>query len=453
MRRLNVVLLAAGKGERMVSKQPKVMHEIMGKPMIGYVIDAARSLKPTKIIAVLGYGRTMVEDYLKKHKVHRAIQHEQKGTAHALLTAEELVREGDVLVLYGDVPLISPSTLQGFLKSFKENRTITFMTTDLDDPSGYGRVILEKGEIKAIVEDHEATPRQKMIRTINTGICLIPKEHFALLKSIRNDNKKGEFYLTDIVTVGRKKGITVLSYSHPSSSEVLGINNRRELLEANRLLRRKIVDSHLAKGVTILDQNVYIEDGVTIGMDTVIYPNVFLMGATHIGESVSVGPYVMIKDSTIGDRVSLDGFIVMEGAQVSEGVKVGPFSRIRHNTVLKQGVRVGNFVEVKNSVLSEDVRANHLAYIGDAYIGKGVNIGAGTITCNYDGRKKHRTVIEDNVFVGSNTSLVAPLTIGKDASIGAGSTITKDVPEGALAVGRAPQKIIKGYGRRKRCAE
>jgi bifunctional UDP-N-acetylglucosamine pyrophosphorylase/glucosamine-1-phosphate N-acetyltransferase len=453
MRKLNVVLLAAGKGERMVSTRPKVMHEIMGRPMVGYVIDAARSLNPEKIVAVLGYGREFVDGYLREQNVLHAVQREQKGTAHALLAAEDLVTGADVLVLYGDVPLIRPSTLQNLLGVFGERRAITFLTTDVDDPSGYGRVIMEGDEITAIVEHNEATEAQKRIGVINTGICLIPEECMPLLKAIGNSNRKGEFYLTDIVAVARQSGLPVLACHHRRPEEVLGINNRKELMEANRLRRREIVDGHLAAGVTILDETVYIDASVTIGMDTVIYPNVFLTGQTHIAEGVSIGPNTIIRDSTVGAGAAIDGFVVMEGASVAAGAKVGPFARIRPGTVLKEGVKVGNFVEVKNSVLNENTKASHLSYIGDAVIGRDVNIGAGTITCNYDGKKKHRTVIGDNVFVGSNTSLVAPVTVGRDAVIGAGSTITKEVSEGALAVERSPQRIVEGYGRRKRCAE
>lgn len=337
MKKLNVVMLAAGKGERMVSKLPKVMHEIMGRPMIGYVIEAARSLKPEKIVAVLGFGRPAVEKYLLGHSVLSTVQEEQKGTAHALLTAEGLVNDGDVLVLYGDVPLIKPETLESFVGSFNKHRAITFMTTDLDDPSGYGRVIVERGAITAIIEHHEATPEQKLIRTINTGICLVPQEHFRLLKEIDNNNRKGEFYLTDIVTVAAKGGLPVVDYRHPDSSEVLGINNRHELMEANGIMRDRVMGNHLARGVTILDRNAYIDAGVTIGMDTVIYPNVWLMGATRIGEGVRIGPNVLVRDSTIGDGAAIEGFAVVEGSRIAAQARIEPFSRLTPDSVSAKG--------------------------------------------------------------------------------------------------------------------
>jgi bifunctional UDP-N-acetylglucosamine pyrophosphorylase / glucosamine-1-phosphate N-acetyltransferase len=453
MKALNVVILAAGKGERMVSGKPKVMHEIMGTPMIGHAVEQARELGPSRIIAILGYGREIVEAYLKDLAVGIAVQTEQKGTAHALLCAEGSIGEGDILVLYGDVPLIEAGTLRSFLSFYEKARAITFMTTTVDDPHGYGRVITRGDTIDEIVEDADATPEQKEIKVINTGICLIPREHFALLRSIRAENRKAEYYLTDICKAAGVQGIAVRAYHHGKASEVLGINTRSELLDANLAMRRRIQDRHMAKGVTLLDRNIYIENTVTIGKDTTIFPDCYLRGATSVGENVSIGPNTLIARSTIRDGAAIEGFVVMEGADIGEGARIGPFSRIRPTTTIGKNVKVGNFVEVKNSILKEDAKAGHLSYIGDSEIGRSVNIGAGTITCNYDGKKKHRTVIEDNVFVGSNTELVAPVRVGRDAVIGAGSTITKDVPEGSLAVSRSPQKHIEGYGRKKRCAE
>jgi bifunctional UDP-N-acetylglucosamine pyrophosphorylase/glucosamine-1-phosphate N-acetyltransferase len=327
------------------------------------------------------------------------------------------------------------------------------MTTDVENPAGYGRIIMKKDLIERIVEDVDASPAQKKIKRINTGICAIPGSLFPLLKEIKADNKKGEYYLTDICKIAHQKGIVVKGYHHDKPSEVLGINSRKELLEANITMKDRILDGHMNNGVTLLDRNIYIESGVVIHKDTVISPNTYIMGKTVIGEGVSIGPNVQINNCVISDRVIVEGFVVMEGAEVEEGARVGPFSRVRPKSLLRKGVKVGNFVEVKNSVIGEDSKASHLAYIGDTEIGKDVNIGAGTITCNYDGKKKHKTIIEDNVFVGSNTELVAPVRVGKYAIIGAGSTVTRDVPEGALAVSRAPQRHIEGYGRKKQCAE
>jgi bifunctional UDP-N-acetylglucosamine pyrophosphorylase/glucosamine-1-phosphate N-acetyltransferase len=453
MMQLSVVILAAGKGERMLSNKPKVMHEIMGKPMVGYAIERAQELSTAKTVVVLGYGREFVEEHVKDYGVTCAFQKGQKGTAHALLSAEKIVKGLDVLVLYGDVPLLERSTLEGFLNFFRKANTVTFMTTDVENPAGYGRVLMKKDRIEKIVEEIDASPEEKKIKRINTGICAIPGSLFPLLKAIKADNKKGEYYLTDICKIAQQKGIVVKGYHHGKSSEVLGINSREELLEANVTMKDRVLDGHMKNGVTLFDRNIYIESNVTIQKDTTIFPNTYILGKTRIGEGVSIGPNVFMRDSVLHDRVTIEGFVVMEGAELEEGVRVGPFSRIRPTTLLKKGVQVGNFVEVKNSVLDQGSKANHLTYIGDTEIGKDVNIGAGTITCNYDGKKKHKTIIEDNVFVGSNTELVAPVRVGKYAIIGAGSTITRDVPEGALAVSRAQQRHIKGHGRKKQCAE
>lgn len=450
MKGLNVVILAAGKGERMVSKKSKVMHEIMGKPLIGHVVERAKELSPDAVIVVVGHGREEVENYLKGHDVNFSVQKEQRGTAHALLTTEDLLKNGPVLVLYGDVPLMERATLEDFLKSYEETEDIMFMTTDLADPKGYGRVILEGREIRAIVEDKEASEEEKKIRTINTGICIIPRFSFDFLKKITPDNKKGEYYLTDICTVAGKKGKCVRAFQHERAPEVLGINSRKELLEANLAMKERILERLLQEGVTLFDRNIYIDAQASIGRDTVIHPNCHIYGTTSIGEDVVIGPNTIIRDSVIHDSVTVEGFVSIEGATVERGAKIGPFARLRPGAVIGKNVMVGNFVEVKNSVLKEGAKANHLSYIGDSEIGRNVNIGAGTITCNYDGKKKHRTVLEDNVFIGSNTALVAPVKIGRNAVIGAGSTITKDVPEDALAVTRAPQEQIDGYGERKK---
>jgi bifunctional UDP-N-acetylglucosamine pyrophosphorylase / glucosamine-1-phosphate N-acetyltransferase len=449
----SIVILAAGKGERMVSKQPKVMHKVLGKPMVGYVIERAKELSPDKVSLVVGHGREKIEHYVKGYDVLCAVQGEQKGTAHALLSAQHLAKGDDVLVLYGDVPLIRESTLRDFLAFYRSFGSIAFMTTDVDNPTGYGRVVMKGNAIEEIVEQADASPDIREIRRINTGICIIPGPYFPLLKEIEAVNKKGEYYLTDICRIAKAKGLTVRGFYHADASEVLGINSRRDLMEANRILKERVLDLHMRNGVTILDTSIYIETGVTIGMDSIISPNCHISGQTRIGEGVLIGPNSIIKDSTIHNNVTIEGFVVMEGAEIDEGARVGPFSRIRPTTHLGRGAKIGNFVEVKNSGLGEGAKANHLAYIGDAEIGRGVNVGAGTITCNYDGRKKSKTIIEEDAFIGSNTELVAPVRVGKGAIIGAGTTVTKDVPEDALVVSRVPQKHIQGYGRRKRCAE
>ncbi|MBA4390370.1 MAG: UDP-N-acetylglucosamine diphosphorylase/glucosamine-1-phosphate N-acetyltransferase [Syntrophus sp. (in: bacteria)] len=453
MKALDIVILAAGKGERMVSEKPKVLHEVMGKPMIDYVVKAAQGLEPSKIIVVTGHGRERVEAHLNDGSVVCVVQQDQKGTAHALITSAQHLGDGDILVLYGDVPLIELATLQGFLSFYEDGRHITFMTTDVIDPKGYGRVITVGDDIIKIKEEIDASPEEKEIREINTGICIIPRESFDYLKEINAENKKGEYYLTDICKVARNKGDVVKAYRHGVASEVLGINSRKEQTEANKIMKQRVLERHMKNGVSFLDNNVYIGSDVEIGKDTTIFPNCYIIGKTIIGERVTIGPNVVIRDSVIHSNVNIEGFVVMEGVELMEEVKVGPFSRLRAEAVIEKGAQIGNFVEVKKSCVGENSKVNHLAYIGDAHIGKGVNIGAGTITCNYDGVKKHKTIIEDNVFIGSNTEIVAPVTIGKDAVIGAGSTITKNVPDDVLAISRVQQKHIKGYRRKKKCVE
>jgi bifunctional UDP-N-acetylglucosamine pyrophosphorylase / glucosamine-1-phosphate N-acetyltransferase len=449
MKKLNIVILAAGKGERMLSKEPKVIHSVMGKPMIGHVVEKAKELSPSEIIVVTGFGREKVEVYLEGRNVNISVQTEQKGTANALLSAEKFINGGDVLVLYGDVPLIESSTLKDFLSFYMRFNSIAFLTTCVDDPRGYGRVIMDDEEIIDIVEDADATEEEKRINEINTGICIIPEERFTLLKLIEPNNKKGEYYLTDICKVARKKGLNIKGCHHRESAEVLGINSKKELLDANITMRDRMLEKHMQKGVTLLDRNIYIESDVIIGRDTIIFPNAYLLGNTAIGDSVVIGPNTVIKNSKINNNVRIDGFTIIEDSELKDYASAGAFSRIRQSTVLGNNVRIGNFVEVKNSVLMDNMKANHHAYIGDAEIGKNVNIGAGTITCNFDGREKQKTIIEDNVFVGSNTAFVAPVKIHRNAVIGAGSVITKNVPEGALAVTRTEQKNIEGYGKRK----
>jgi len=448
MDKLDIVILAAGKGERMVSKKPKVMHELMGKPLIGYVVDAASSLNPAHTIVVTGFGRESVESFLEGKGVTCVVQTEQLGTAHALSCASGLFTGNDILVLLGDVPFVRSQTLAKFLDYCRRSGSIVFLTADVDDPAGYGRVIMDGDEISDIREDADASDDEKRIKRINTGICYIPFQSLRFLEHISADNKKGERYLTDICKVVQGRGKAAKGFFHEISEEVLGINTQKGLLEANILMRNMINERHMNSGVTLLDRNIYIDNEVRIGRDTVIAPNCHITEGTIIGEGVFIGPCSMVRNCVIHDNVSIEGFVVMEGAEIKENAKIGPFSRLRAKTILERDVKIGNFVEVKNSVLEEGTKASHLSYIGDSSIGKNVNIGAGTITCNYDGAKKNRTIIGDNVFIGSNTELIAPVTVGNDALIGAGTTITRDVPEGSLAVSRVRQKNIEGYRRK-----
>jgi len=350
MKQLSIVILAAGKGERMLSSKPKVMHEIMGKPMVGHVIERAQELLPTKTVVVLGYGKDQVEGYVKGFNVNTAFQKGQKGTAHAVLSAGKFVNGHDILVLYGDVPLIESSTLKGFIRFFQEAGTVTFMTTDVENPTGYGRVLMKKDCIEKIVEEIDASPSERKIKRINTGICAIPGHLFPLLKEIRSDNRKGEYYLTDIYKIVQQKGLDVKGYHYKKSSEVLGINSKSELLDANIIMKDRILDGHMKNGVILLDRNIYIEEGVVIGKDTVIYPNSYISGKSRIGEGVSIGPNSFIRDSIIHDGVVIDGFAFIEGAEIEEEGRIGPCARIRPKTRIRKGAVVDNCVEEKKAV-------------------------------------------------------------------------------------------------------
>jgi len=336
MKNLNIVILAAGKGERMLSKKPKVLHEIMGKPLISYVLDRAAELSPHKIVVIVGYGKDEVVTYLKGRNVTFLTQTVQCGTAHAVLTAEKIIQGKDILVLYGDVPLITTATLKDFIKTYERTKQITFMTTHVDNPKGYGRVISEGEEIKRIVEELEATDDEKMIRRINTGICIIPWQYFSLLKNITPSTKKGEYYLTDICSIARNRNVPVRAYHHTDASEVLGINTRKELLEAHLHMRERILDTHMENGVTFLDRNIYIEPSVQIGRDTVIASHASLSGRTVIGKNVYVGPHTIIKDSLVHNNVTIEGFAVIDKGKIKEGAQIAFFSHITNSYTEKK---------------------------------------------------------------------------------------------------------------------
>lgn len=327
MKEFNIIILAAGKGERMMSKKPKVMHEIMGKPMIGYVVERARDLNPISITAVTGYGRDKVEAFLAKYNINYSVQHEQKGTAHAVLTAKRLISNNDLLILYGDVPLIESSTLKDFIAFYKKFNDITFMITSINDPTGYGRVLLEGDNIKYIIEDADASPEEKTIKEINTGICIIPEKYISLIEKIGCNNKKGEYYLTDICKVAKENSIAVKGYHYDKPLEVLGVNGKKELLEANQTMKNNIIDFHIRKGVAFIDRNIYIETDVTIGNDSVIYPNVYIAGNTEIGEDVVIGPNTIIEDSIIKHNVNIGGFCLIKGTEIKGGTTIPPFSK------------------------------------------------------------------------------------------------------------------------------
>ncbi len=437
----------------MKSEYPKVMHKVAGQPMVMHVVAAARRAGIPRIILVLGHGRQQVEKALDGKGLEFVVQEEQLGTGHALMQAEKLVDPSDtVLVLCGDTPLLKADTLCALLSYHRERQAqATVLSTRLADPVGYGRIIRdEEGRLERIVEEKDATDEIKSVDEINSGLyCFEAQAVFQALKEVKPDNAQKEYYLTDVLPIMMKKGLKVEVFFHPVAEEVYGINDRVQLAYAEKIMRQRKNRELMNNGVTMLDpDSTFIDAEVEVGTDTIIYPFTIIEGSTRIGSGCVIGPGTHIIESVVGDGVIIERSKLME-CEVGDGCNIGPFGYIRPGTVLGQGVKVGDFVEIKKSVIGDGSKVPHLAYVGDAQVGKRVNIGAGTITCNYDGRYKHLTVIEDEAFIGSNTNLVAPVRIGRGAITGAGSTITKEVPPGALAVERAKQKNIEGLAKRK----
>ncbi len=445
MNPLAIMILAAGKGTRMKSNLAKVLHPIAGAPMLAYPLDLAHSLKPQQLVVVIGIQREVIRKQFAAPEVIFADQIEQLGTGHAVQTGAAVLQDfhGTVLILCGDVPLLSEKTTKEFLQSHEEKKaTLSVLTTRLSNPSGYGRIIRRKnGDLLRIVEDRDLKRGEEKIQEINTGIyCVNGSFLLSTLPSLKNQNAQKEFYLTDIVEVASRQRKKVRAFIAQDPVEVMGINTRVDLAKANRHMYQSIAERHMLAGVTLLDpESTFIDRDVKIGKDTVIYPNCYLFGKTVIGEGCTLEPGCKITDTRLGNSVLIRASSVIAESAIADGGQIGPFAHLRPGTVLGQGVHIGNFVEVKKSTLGKGTKANHLTYLGDATIGEKVNVGAGTITCNYDGVKKHPTIIEDGAFIGSNTELVAPIKIGRNALIGAGSTITKEVPPDTLAVSRGKQ--------------
>jgi bifunctional UDP-N-acetylglucosamine pyrophosphorylase/glucosamine-1-phosphate N-acetyltransferase len=443
------VLLAAGQGTRMKSSHPKVLHRILGRPMISYLIDTLKSIGVTDILVVVGYQAETVVDALAEEGVRFVIQEPQQGTGHAVQVAMPAVPlESDtVLVLCGDVPLIAGDSIAALYRLHRQSgAAVTVQTVELPDGAHYGRVVRDQeGRVLDVVQSKDSHDRPDIlaIREINTGAyCFEAAFLRQLLGELEVSPVTGEIYLTDMIHLARHHGRTVEALIDPDWPNLLGINSRKELAEATRTLKTRLNEGHMAAGVTLVDpETTYIGPQVVIGRDTVIYPNVYLEGRTAIGENCVIEPNVKIRDATLADNVYVKMGSVITESRLARGVQVGPYSHLRPLSDLREGARVGNFVEVKKSILYPGVKANHLTYLGDAEVGAGTNVGAGTITCNYDGVNKHKTVIEEGAFIGSNTALVAPVTIGAGAYVGAGSTITKDVPPGKLGIGRARQVV------------
>jgi len=448
---VTAIILAAGQGTRMKSARPKVLHQILGRPMIAYLLDTLREVGVTDIVVVVGHQAEAVKEALRKYELRFVIQEPQLGTGHAVQVAMPAVspEAGTVMVLCGDAPLISGESIAALqLLHDSTAAAVTVQTIELPDGAHYGRVVRdESGRVAAVVQakDSQDRPDLLAIREINTGAyCFDAGFLVDGLMKIPKSLVTGEIYLTDLIHIARQQGRGVEALVDSDWEALLGINSRAELAGATRTVKRRINERHMDQGVTLIDpEATYIESFVSIGKDTVIYPNVYLQGRTVIGENCLLSPNVKISDSHLADGVLVKMGSVIEQSRLATGVQVGPYSHLRSLSDLRAGARVGNFVEVKKSVLHEGVKAGHLTYLGDADIGAGTNVGAGTITCNYDGVHKHPTIIGEKVFIGSNTALVAPVTVGAGAYVAAGSTITEDVPPGKLGIARARQVNLK----------
>ncbi|MCK4508648.1 MAG: bifunctional UDP-N-acetylglucosamine diphosphorylase/glucosamine-1-phosphate N-acetyltransferase GlmU [Desulfuromonadales bacterium] len=454
-RNLAAVVLAAGQGTRMKSDLPKVLHPVAGKPMLSHVVQAARALDAAPIVPVIGHGADLVRTTLEGEKLIFALQAEQLGTGHALQCAEASLQDfaGDLLLLCGDVPLLRDTTLRALLAHHrKSSAAVSILTAQMADPTGYGRIIRGSDGVERIVEEKDASSAERQVSEINTGIYIFSApEAFDFLRQLDNSNAQGEYYLTDIVAAARQAGQRVEALLVENAEEAMGINDRVQLAQAGEIMRQRINETHQRAGVTLIDPaTAYIDPEVAIGADTLIHPGVHLRGKTTIGSGCEIEPGVIVTDCTIGDGVHLKPGCVMSESIIGDACAVGPMAHLRPGTVLTGHNKIGNFVETKKAVFGEKSQASHLTYIGDATLGKNVNIGCGTITCNYDGVNKYQTTIEDDVFVGSDTQFVAPVTIGRGSLIGAGSTITKDVPADALAITRSEQKNIAGWAERNR---
>jgi len=447
---LTVCILAAGQGKRMHSDLPKVLHRLAGKSLVGHVLDTARKIASQAPIVVFGHGGGQLKSAFADEPIVWVEQREQLGTGHAVGEAlAKIPADGMTLILYGDVPLLRPATLDALITA-AESSGFGLLTVNLEDPSGYGRIVRDPaGHVARIVEHKDASPAELGITEINTGIMAVKSAFLhRWIPALENDNAQGEFYLTDCVAAAVAEGIEIATVSAATEAEVTGVNSRAQLAALERQYQLDIADELMAAGVMLRDPTrIDVRGTLRCGRDVEIDINTLFMGDVQLGDRVVVGPNCVIENAIIGDDVQIFPNCVIDSAEVARGARIGPFARLRPETVLGEDVHIGNFVEVKKSRISDTSKVNHLAYIGDSEIGRNVNVGAGTITCNYDGAFKHKTVIEDDVFIGSDTQLVAPVRVGRGATIGAGTTVTADVNEDDLVISRVKQKAISGWAR------
>jgi len=447
--KLAVVILAAGQGKRMKSDLPKVLQPLAGVPLLGHVVSRARALNPSSMHVVYGHGGNAVREMLVKENLQWALQAEQLGTGHAVMQAMPNVTDDElVLVLYGDVPLIRAETLRQLIDAAGP-KAMSLLTVMLDNPAGYGRIVRKSGAIQKIVEQKDASPAQLKIREGNSGIMVVPAKLLRKwLGKLKNANAQGEYYLTDVIAMAVKEKVKVTPLIAATIAEVLGVNDKQQLAELEGMYRAERARELMVAGATLIDPSrIDIRGDVSIGRDVILDANVLLEGKVTLGDRVRVGPNVVLRDVTIGADSVIHPNSVLEQSVLGTGCLIGPYARVRPGSKLGANVHIGNFVELKKTEIADGSKANHLTYLGDAVIGKGVNVGAGTITCNYDGVNKSTTTIEDGAFIGSGNMLVAPVRIGKDATTGAGSTISKDAPPGRLTLARAKQMTLEGWKR------
>ena len=456
MKEIGVILLAAGQGIRMKSSVPKVLHPLAGKPLFLHTLEVAKQLKPSAIAVVIGHGAGAVRDAYRGEDIAWVTQEQQLGTGHAVLCVRPILGGfcGDVVILSGDVPLIQERTLSAMVTTHREHgAAVTLMTALLDVPTGYGRIVRDaNGEVTGIVEEKDATAAQRQIREVNAGVYVAaPQFLFAALQEVKNDNRQAEYYLPDVAAIGLREGKKIATFRVDEPGEMMGINTREELARMEKTLQERINCKWMAAGVTLKDpETTYIEEAVFIGKDTVIGPNSHLRGRTVVGERCEIDGSAYLTDAEIGDEVHLKFSVVLTSCRIDHGAIIGPFAHLRPGTALGPNVHIGNFVETKEAQLGEGTKANHLTYLGDVTIGRDSNIGAGTITCNYDGFQKYRTKIGDRVQVGSDTTLVAPISLGDDVYVATATTVRHDIPAGALVFNERQERTREGWTQEKR---